>query len=348
MGDPSAVTYSGPTYVSIRSGKHCSSTASSHATDFTRLLDLVAFKHLSKTTEDTVKSRVIFTVDGGPDENPRYSKVIHEAIKHFKTYDLDAIFYATNAPGRSAFNRVERRMAPLSRQLSGLVLPHETFGSHLDSKGCTVNTDLELKNFAAAGDILAAIWSATVIDGEEVVSTYVHPSTAVEEDSPVVDSTVPQNWYDRHVRESQYFLQIVKCGDLECCRKLRSGIGTVLPTGFFPAPYLLDQKPKEIIAPLPNDTTKNSKFAPLFVRLALKVSVPHTRREVPYDFYCPSVQKVIEKRTCPTCHLYFASEKNMRNHKRNRHNKAPAQTSARVRPSEIAARRPGEILSITQ
>lgn len=58
--------------------------------------------------------------------------MIKVAISNFLEYKLDAIFIATNAPGRSAFNRVERRMAPLSRDLAGLVLPHDHFGSHLD------------------------------------------------------------------------------------------------------------------------------------------------------------------------------------------------------------------------
>lgn len=49
----------------------------------------------------------------------RYPKVIAYAVKHFMKYDLDALLVMTNAPGRSAFNRVERKMAPLSSQLAG-------------------------------------------------------------------------------------------------------------------------------------------------------------------------------------------------------------------------------------
>jgi len=67
------------------------------------------------------------------------------AMSHFKKHNLDAIFIATNAPGRSAFNRVERRMAPLSRELSGLILPHDHFGSHLDANGKTTDAELEKK-----------------------------------------------------------------------------------------------------------------------------------------------------------------------------------------------------------
>ena len=86
-----------------------------------------------------MKPVFIFTVDGGPDENPRYQKTIEVGIHHFLQNDLDALFIATNAPGRSAFNRVERKMAPLSRELLGLIIPHDNFGSHLDDQGKTIN-----------------------------------------------------------------------------------------------------------------------------------------------------------------------------------------------------------------
>lgn len=53
----------------------------------------------------------------------------------------------THAPGMSAYNYVERQMAPLSRALAGLVLPHESCGSHLDASGKTVDEELEKKKF---------------------------------------------------------------------------------------------------------------------------------------------------------------------------------------------------------
>ena len=40
LGDPEVIGYSGPTYVAIRSGKHASSTAYSHALDIDRLMSL--------------------------------------------------------------------------------------------------------------------------------------------------------------------------------------------------------------------------------------------------------------------------------------------------------------------
>ena len=123
-----------------------------------------------------MKPVVVFTVDGGPDENPRYQKVIKVAIHHFVEHNLDALFVATNAPGRSAFNRVERKMAPLSKELSGLILPHDHFGSHLDNSGKTVDETLEKENFAFAGKTLAEIWSKLVVDNFPTIAEYIEPN----------------------------------------------------------------------------------------------------------------------------------------------------------------------------
>ena len=133
LGNKEAVSYSGSTYIAIRSGKHSSSTAMSHGLDFERLLHLKEFEDMTRSSiYRLVKPLFVFSVDGGPDENPRYQKVIKVAIHRFVQHDLDALFIAANAFGRSAFNRVERKMAPLSRELSGLILPHDRYGSHLD------------------------------------------------------------------------------------------------------------------------------------------------------------------------------------------------------------------------
>lgn len=204
MGRPEAVSYSGPTYIAIRSGKHSSSTATSHAQDLDTLLTIESFSKFMKNIDSKVKPVLIISSDGGPDENPRYRKVIAHAIEHFKQYDLDAVFIVTNAPGRSAFNRVERRMAPLSRELTGVVLPHDSFGTHLDSSGRTLDENLEKDNFKKAGDILAEIWSAVCIDGHEVVAKYIDPNN----DTSSIPDLPAEERYTEHVRESQYLLQV--------------------------------------------------------------------------------------------------------------------------------------------
>ena len=66
-------------------------------------------------------------------------------------------------------------MAPLSKELSGLILPHDKYGSHLNDQGLTIDTDLKKKNFAFAGSTLAEIWSQTVVDSHPIVVEYIDP-----------------------------------------------------------------------------------------------------------------------------------------------------------------------------
>ncbi|KAG8176720.1 hypothetical protein JTE90_003351 [Oedothorax gibbosus] len=119
-------------------------------------------------------------------------------LRLLKKFDLDAVFLATNAPGRSAYNAVERRMAPFSRQLSGLVLPHDHFGKHLDSSGKTVDVEKEKKNFEAAANVLAEVWNATVIDDCPVVAKYQAPG------SERTSAEVCQSWKRTYTRCSTY------------------------------------------------------------------------------------------------------------------------------------------------
>ena len=169
---------------------------------------------------------MIVTVDGGPDENPRYEKTINCLIKYFVEHDLDAFFLATNAPGRRAFNRVECRMVKLSKALSGVILEHDKYGNHLDAKGVTIDQDLELKNFQFAGCTLAEIWSDLVIDGNPVVAEF------IEEEDPVIVETNSAEWKACHVRQSQYFVQIVKCTDKKCCSSFKSSYLKLVPQRF--------------------------------------------------------------------------------------------------------------------
>ena len=71
--DPdNGVTYSGPTFIAIRSAKHDSSNPSTHSFDFDSLYSLDEFKTVCKTSDGKPKPIVIISVDGGPDENPRF------------------------------------------------------------------------------------------------------------------------------------------------------------------------------------------------------------------------------------------------------------------------------------
>ena len=195
-----------------------------------RVRSLPEFATSFQTDRHKEKKVKIVTADGGPDENPRYEKTINCSIKYFVENGLDAFFLATNAPGRSVFNRVERRMVKLSKELSGVILEHDKFGSHFDAKGVTFDIDLELKNFEYAGRTIAEIWSGLVIDGTPVAAEF------IDDDAPVLMGMKSEEWEACHVRQSQYFLQIVKCTDPKCCSSFQSSYLKVVPKRFLPPP----------------------------------------------------------------------------------------------------------------
>ena len=166
------IAYSGPTYMVIRSGKHDSSTACTHDRDFDHLLRL-------KSSIKLLNMKMLFNLlagffcDGGPDENPRFQKIFDVAIQHFKKYNLDALLISTHVPGLSAYNQVARGIAPLSKARPRIWLPHERFRTHLDSSKKSTHTNLEKRNFKAAGEILAKAWEEVVLDNFPVEDDYV-------------------------------------------------------------------------------------------------------------------------------------------------------------------------------
>ena len=64
------VTYSGPTYIAIRSAKHSGSSAFHHLQDMNRARSLPEFTESFENQQSKEKKVMIVTVDGGPDENP--------------------------------------------------------------------------------------------------------------------------------------------------------------------------------------------------------------------------------------------------------------------------------------
>ncbi|KAF2898335.1 hypothetical protein ILUMI_07839 [Ignelater luminosus] len=174
------VSYSGPTCISTRGGAIDSSTAETHRQD------LIKYLHHDKMRDyfwsnNRIKPVLVVFSDGGK---------------------------------LRARNPVERRMAPLSRDLCRLIIPHDVCGTHLDARGRTIDKVLEKKNFEAAGRILAEVWDRTVIDGFEVIAQYVPPaSTAASESTEAND-------------------------DESCCSPMISRLRLYLEDGFLPAPVM--------------------------------------------------------------------------------------------------------------
>ena len=98
-------------------------------------------------------------------------------------------------------------MSNLSKELSGAILSHDHFGTHLDHNNKTIDKDLELQNFEYAGEILAELWSKLVIDNHPVIAEF------VRDEASEITITKSEQWKANHVRESQYLLQIVEYTD---------------------------------------------------------------------------------------------------------------------------------------
>lgn len=245
-------------------------------------------------------------------------------------------------------------MAPLSRELAGLILSHDHYGSHLDSQGKTIDEELEKQNFEFAGKTLAELWSQVVIDGAPTISEYIDPEFGELRSERLLSKDL--DWMAKHVRTSQYLTQIVKCADIDCCGKRRSPYFSFVSSRFLPPPFPLQQTidggiitPKQILG-------DGNKFPSLFLALSSNVAhlLPEAKKEfkrIPYDLFCPSVQSCLVSRICKICGLYFASQKMMKAHSSHHRKSSYVSLSlssepSKIRPVRIAARRQRELMAV--
>ena len=89
-------------------------------------------------------------------------------------------------------------MAPLSHDIAGIILPHDTYGTHLDDSGNTLDKKLEEENFYAAADALSDIWSQTVIDKHPV------DCQTVKKGSQFIPPEPSPDWISKHVKVKFY------------------------------------------------------------------------------------------------------------------------------------------------
>ncbi|XP_047144174.1 uncharacterized protein LOC124817793 [Hydra vulgaris] len=293
------VSYSGDTFIRIRSAKHDTSNAFTHAFDV---------RELFKT--ELVKRRPIMLMetDGAQDEAPRFPKTLATAVDLFRLLNLDALLHGVNAAGLSAFNPVERRMAPLSRDLAGIVLPHDFFGNHLDSSGKTIDYELEVENFQKAADVLSQVWEKTVIDGYPVHCQAVPVGKAYE--PPIPDPV----WVDKHCQQSRYSLQIVKCQEESCCTPFETNWLKNFPQRFIPFPAIYEYCENGYKAMEPSrylKTYQNNQ------RLLHDIPIEGLKYKIiPFDLYRPSLKEKLSNGICDKCNKYWPSEAAMKRHKK--------------------------------
>ena len=292
--DNGNLSYSGDTFIRIRSGKHDKSNSYTHAYD---MLELFKRKLI------TVKPILLLTTDGASDEAPRYPKPLASAVYFFKELNLDVFLHGVNAAGLSAFNPIERRMSPLSHDVAGVILPHNTYGNHLDNNGKTIDEDLEKKNFFKAAETLSEIWSNTIIDGYPV------ECKAVPLNKEFVPPQPSAMWVSKHVRQTRYSLQIVKCLNKECCTPFATNWLSVFPGRFppFPAVHRYGVTGVEAVEPLEYFRDGKLEFSSLQQRLLVKVKpvAAEEFEQIPFDLYCPSMHEKLKNGICEECDSYW-------------------------------------------
>ena len=185
-------------------------------------------------------------------------------------------------------------MAPLSKELSELILPYDHFGTHIDNSGRTTDFELERINFEYAGKTLAVIWSNVVVDKFPCVAEYVGPSISEVLQSDMKKNKI-RNGSTLMFEPATNLTQILKCQDESCCSKPRSSYFSVVPQRFIPPPLPISQTSEEL--KIPERSKSESYFFPsLFVSLSLKIDgdlIPRSAKDhklIPYDLYCPSIQ----------------------------------------------------------
>ena len=89
-----------------------------------------------------IKPIWVFTRDDH--DGLRFLTTSKSLIKFLKENDVDFIVAVCNASGLSAYHFIERRMPTLKR-VNLMILPHDSYGSHLDGNGKTIDGDKELQ-----------------------------------------------------------------------------------------------------------------------------------------------------------------------------------------------------------
>ena len=208
-------------------------------------------------------------------------------------------------------------MFHLSKELTGVLLPHDTYGSHLDNGGKTVDTDLEIKNFKAAGTTLCQIWENLVIDGYKTVAEFIENPP-----SELIKSFVPTAAFrERHVFETQYMTCYMKC-DEDCCEPFVTNVDLLFPHRRIPPVIPIKHDEGGIKANLEVKDGEKVEFLSLEMRTLLgEKYLPSEFKEkfpgdVPYDTVFPSLKDKIKKRLCQNCGKYHATIKSLNLHKK--------------------------------
>ena len=177
------------------------------------------------------------------------------------------------------------------------------------------NIELEKKNFSAAGEALSEVWSKTVINDFKVDCKSMPIGCQFIPDDP------DQDFVSRHVMQTRYGIQIVKCINPNCCEPFKTNWMSIIKSQFLPPPAIHEFTSTGLRAVEPSvylSNPKNYTFARLKQRIISNFLPNEAENFIrpPYDLYCPSMQDKLEKCICTTCGKYWPSEAAKKRHQK--------------------------------
>jgi len=225
--------------------------------------------------------------------------------------DIDYLAVASYAPKCSWRNKVELRMSHLSRLMAGTILPHDTFGSHLQGKK-TVDPELEFRNFTAAGEALAACYHEEQFDGFPINARYVERKGDPEDSYPLP----VEQFMTQHCRQCTYSLEFSKCDSPDCeyCGPLRSKYRDIIGGRFLPAvvPFIQSGDNPGLQPAMP-DSSEAKYYPDVF---AVRALAPNAH-SIPPELYLPRKKGVdFNELTCPFgCGVTFVTKAALQRHR---------------------------------
>ena len=114
-------------------------------------------------------------------------------------------------------------------------------------------------------------------------------------------------WKMKHIRESQYMVQVVKCSDRVCCSQPRSSYFSFIKDGFHSGPWPIEHTVENGL----RVTFGSPRFPFMFVRLAMNAdllsrSAASYPKGIPFEFAYSNRQEKLMQRVCKQCGLYHA------------------------------------------
>ena len=176
-----------------------------------------------------VKSVMVVTVDWGRDINPWYTKTIACAIDYFVIQDLNALFLATNASCSRAKN------GKVHKWLSGVALPHNHLGSHLNTQRETTDKQSKIKKFSHTEEILVEICLGMIIDDYPLLDKIISEYNA----DNILQNLKNLKQFMNKNHSILYKLKRIKI--TICCTLFRSPSLTIIKERFLPPPVSISR-----------------------------------------------------------------------------------------------------------